>query len=216
MEWVILVSLSLVLGVYHGINPSMGWLFPLFLALKHRKASITIIASLAIALGHSVSTAILMTSITFLGIVVGWGLQLAGVLLILLGIYRVFRPQQHRYVGLSLGLASMFLWGFFTAFAHGSGLALVPVAEGLRTSGICGPTEDYLTSTTISVALPLAIHAISFLVTSSTIALLAYKLLGTALVRTVWRLNYDLLWSLSIIVIGITLLLSSLLSSHLK
>ena len=76
-----------------------------------------------------------MTPIILLGIVAGGGLQLAGVLLILLGIIQSFRTPASGYVGLSLGLASMFLWGFFTAFAHGSGLALVPVAEGLKSAG---------------------------------------------------------------------------------
>jgi hypothetical protein len=211
LDWITLIAFLAILGIYHGINPSMGWPFSLLLAFRYGRLSVIFAASLAISLGHAVSVAVLMIPFILLNIATGIGLKLAGILLIFLGIYRILRPQQHRYAGLSIGLASMILWGFFTGLAHGSGLVLVPVAEELRISGISGHSEMHATSATISISLSIVIHTVFFFATLVIITLLAYKLLGTILVKIVWKLNYDLLWSLSIIGIGIIILLFSIL-----
>jgi hypothetical protein len=208
LDWITLIAFLAILGIYHGINPSMGWPFSLLLAFRYGRLSVIFASSLAISLGHAVSVAVLMIPFILLNIATGIGLKLAGILLIFLGIYRILRPQQHRYAGLSIGLASMTLWGLFTGLAHGSGLVLVPVAEEMRISGISGHSEMHAT---ISISLSIVIHTAFFFATLVIITLLAYKLLGTILIRIVWKLNYDLLWSLSIIGIGIIILLFSIL-----
>jgi hypothetical protein len=48
---------SVLLGGFHGLNPAMGWLFAVFLALQHRSRQALLMALLPIAAGHAASVA---------------------------------------------------------------------------------------------------------------------------------------------------------------
>ena len=61
------------LGMFHGINPAMGWLFAVALGLQERKRSAVLRALPPIALGHALSIAIIITAVLVSG-----GLMMSG------------------------------------------------------------------------------------------------------------------------------------------
>lgn len=46
-----------LLGIYHGVNPAMGWLFAVALGLQERSRAAVLRAFSPIVLGHSASVA---------------------------------------------------------------------------------------------------------------------------------------------------------------
>ena len=48
------------LGLFHGLNPAMGWLFAVALGLQEQKRAAVLRALLPIALGHALSIGIII------------------------------------------------------------------------------------------------------------------------------------------------------------
>src|SRR5262249_20761338 len=118
------------LGAYHGLDPSMGWLFAVALGLQERRRAKVFAALGPIALGHLVSIAAVV-------VLIGWArfatasalLRAAGAaMLILFGIFRYLRPRAHpRWVAMRVKWYELALWSFLMASAHGAGLMLFPI-----------------------------------------------------------------------------------------
>src|SRR5258708_33910934 len=64
--WVALVAL----GLYHGVNPSMGWLFAVALGLHRKSQRIVLFSLVPIALGHAASVAVVLAAVLIVGLVV--------------------------------------------------------------------------------------------------------------------------------------------------
>jgi hypothetical protein len=58
------------LGIYHGINPAMGWLFAVALGLHRQSRAIVLLSLVPIALGHAASVAAVLIVLLTLGLVV--------------------------------------------------------------------------------------------------------------------------------------------------
>src|SRR5215469_7082099 len=67
--WLMVVGL----GLYHGINPAMGWLFAVALGLHRKSRGIVLLSLLPIALGHAASVAAVLIVLLTLGLVVDRG-----------------------------------------------------------------------------------------------------------------------------------------------
>src|SRR5258706_201225 len=52
-----------LLGVYHGVNPGMGWLFAVGRGLQERRRSAVLGALLPIALGHELSIVLVVVAV---------------------------------------------------------------------------------------------------------------------------------------------------------
>ena len=61
------LGLMLLLGVYHGINPGMGWLFAVALGMQEQKGSAVVRSLLPIALGHALAIGCVVLAAAFLG-----------------------------------------------------------------------------------------------------------------------------------------------------
>src|SRR4051795_7207520 len=110
--WPWLAALG-VLGVYHGINPAMGWLFAVALGLQERRRSAVLRALPFIALGHEASVGVVVLLVTGLQFVAAPDvLRAAGALaLIAFGVYKFVKPRSHpRWVGLRVTSAELVLW----------------------------------------------------------------------------------------------------------
>src|SRR5438445_13673728 len=64
--WLALVGL----GVFHGINPVMGWLFAVALGLHRQSRRIVLLSWVPIALGHAAAVALVLVAVLALGLVV--------------------------------------------------------------------------------------------------------------------------------------------------
>ena len=50
------------LGMFHGVNPAMGWLFAVALGLHRHSRQVVVLALVPIALGHALSIAVVLAA----------------------------------------------------------------------------------------------------------------------------------------------------------
>ena len=116
------------LGMFHGINPAMGWLFAVALGLQEQKRAAVFRALPPIALGHALSIGIIIAVVLLARVTVPYRTLKIGAAAILFafGLYRLLRSRHPNWVGMRVGFGDLTLWSFVMASAHGAGLMLVP------------------------------------------------------------------------------------------
>ena len=195
------------IGAFHGLNPGMGWLFAVALGM-HRASRRVVLASLApIALGHALSVAAVVLLVVGFGTVVDhrW-IEIAGGLALLGWAAWLWRyGHRHRVrVGMTTGMAGLFLWSFLMATGHGAGLMLVPVVLPLCLAA--GPGVELTAAGSLPVALAaVAVHTAAMLAVTGAIAVAVYEWIGVAFLRRGW-FNFDRLWLAALVVAGVILL----------
>ncbi|WP_322050764.1 hypothetical protein [Paraburkholderia bannensis] len=188
-------------GVFHGLNPAMGWLFATALGLQRGSRAALLMALPPIALGHAVSVLLFTSSIAVLG---AWmppfahsGLHwVLGALLIGWAAWQHAYGHRHRLrVGMTVGFVGLAAWSALMATLHGAGLMLMPALLPLCGSGVgsSGPLA-------VSAAFTM-LHTLVTLATTATIALLAYEYLGLGILRRGW-INFDWLWQGALVATG--------------
>jgi hypothetical protein len=193
-------------GVFHGVNPAMGWLFATALGLQRGSRTALLMALPPIALGHAASIFLFTSSAAALGT---WlpdgGLRwLLGALLIGWAAWQQAWGHRHRVrVGMTAGFAGLAAWSALMATLHGAGLMLMPAMLPL-----CGGGTGASTGTgagvahTLTVSLQFtALHTLATLGTTAAIALAAYEYLGLGLLRRGW-INFDWLWRGALVATG--------------
>jgi hypothetical protein len=204
--WLVLAGL----GAFHGLNPAMGWLFAVALAMHRDSRTIIVQALPAIALGHALSIAIVAGAVVLAGIAIRLQALLAGCGILLIGwaIYHQLYGHRHRVrVGMRTGLAGLALWSFLMATAHGAGLmvlpALIPLCLGDSPLG-----EIAAKGAVGTVLAAVAIHTAAMLAVTGAIAVAVREWLGLAILRGAW-INFDLIWTVALVLTGLVLLVSS-------
>ncbi len=140
-EWFAIAGL----GVFHGLNPAMGWLFAVALGLHRRSRQAVLLAIPPMALGHALSIGIVAALVATTGMVVDSHLIriASGALLVAWAVYQVRYGHRHRVrVGMTTGFTGLVLWSFLMATAHGAGLMLIPALIplcGSMAGGSSGP-----------------------------------------------------------------------------
>jgi hypothetical protein len=195
-----MLAAVLGLGVFHGLNPAMGWLFAVALALQAtadpRRRRIAVLRALPpIAAGHLVSVAavaavfaVTASAVTSRAVTIGAGALLAGT-----GLWRLLSTRHFRWVGMRLSTWELGVWSFLMSSVHGAGLMLVPVLA--HHSGLPVPA-----SLGWAVVASL-VHAGAMLLTAGVIAVLVLEVLGLGVLRRAW-LNVDRIWAVALIGAG--------------
>jgi hypothetical protein len=203
--WAALVGL----GLFHGVNPAMGWLFAVALGLHRHSQRAVLLALAPIALGHAAAVAAVIAVVLALGLVVDHTLlvRLAAVLLIGWAFWHaVYGHRQRIRVGMQTGLIGLGLWSFLMASAHGAGLMLIPLLTPLCLSGT--PAHALTAGASVGIGLAaLAVHTGTMLATIGVIAVVVYNLVGVAFLRRGW-INFDLIWIAALVVCGGVLLVA--------
>jgi|SRR5215471_8833761 len=205
--WLTIVGL----GMYHGVNPAMGWLFAAALGFHRGRRSVVVQSLIPIAIGHLLSIAVIAEAVLVLGVIIDRRplLTVAGVGLILWALYHLAYGSRHpARIGMQVGLAGLLAWSFLMASAHGAGLMLVPAAIPLCFSGneLSGMTVAGALVTSLAAV---AIHTAVMVSVSGIIAILVYDWIGVGFLRRGW-INFDWLWTGALGVTGmIVLALSS-------
>jgi len=196
------------LGLYHGFNPAMGWLFAVALGLHRHSQKVVLLSLVPIALGHAAAVAAVLVAVLALGLVLDHAqlLRLGAVVLIGWALWHAFYGHRQRVrVGMQTGLLGLALWSFLMATAHGAGLMLIPVVVPLCLSG---PAQG-LDNASIPLALAaLGVHTATMLATIAAIALIVYRWVGVAFLRRGW-VNLDLLWTAALALCGVGLLVAA-------
>jgi len=201
--WIAIICL----GLFHGINPAMGWLFAVALGL-HRHSQRVVLASLIpIAVGHAVAVSALVIAVVTLGAVVDTAILSRSAGLVLLGYagwHALYGHRQRLRIGMQTGLVGLFLWSFLMANAHGAGLMLIPTLMPLCLSA--SPTRELVASSSFPIAVVvIGVHTAAMVAMITATALAVYKWVGLAFLRRGW-VNLDLLWTVALGACGIILL----------
>jgi hypothetical protein len=202
--WLALVGL----GVFHGINPAMGWLFAVALGLHRRSRRVVLLSWVPIALGHAAAVALVLVAVLALGLVVDPATLSRAAAAMLLGwaLWHAVRGHRQRLrVGMQTGVAGLALWSFLMSSAHGAGLMLIPILLPLCLSG--SPSGRLTASSSLPVALAaLGVHTAAMLATITAVSLIVYEWVGLAFLRSAW-INLDLIWITALGLCGVLLML---------
>ena len=201
-----------ILGAYHGINPSMGWLFAVALGLQEQRRAAVLQALPPIALGHELSVALVVALVSGAQALVPLPpLRLAGAAaLLLFGAFKLLKPRAHfRWVGMRVGPGELVLWSFLMSTAHGAGLMLFPALLGLPSAEQAGgvhahdvPGFPASTDALVRNLAAVLLHTLAMLLAMGTVALLVHEKLGLVVLRRAW-LNLDQVWAFALIAGGV-------------
>lgn len=183
------------LGTFHGINPAMGWLFAVFLAVQRDNIRVLFLAIIPIALGQLLGDGVVIAVQSFARF--HFSLHAVhifiSVFIILYGFYRLLRYYRHFKWsgGLKVGYGQLVLWSFLASSTHGSGLLFAPFI---------------LSADRVSEIIPLwVVHELGMLASMTTIAFLVYRI-GVGKFRK-YILNFELVWAILLITVGCILLI---------
>jgi hypothetical protein len=192
-----------LLGVWHGINPAMGWLFAVASGMQERSAAAVWRSLGPLAAGHALAVAGAVLAAALMGAVlpirtVQW--IVAGAL-VAMGVYRLVRSRHPRFGGMQMGPLELATWSLLMATAHGAGLMVVPLvlrdsafaAQGTHHLAVIGPGS--------AVGMTL-VHTGSYLLVTAGVASVVYGWLGLRQLRRLW-VNLDLAWGLALVLTGV-------------
>jgi hypothetical protein len=198
-----------LLGAYHGIDPSMGWLFAVALGLQEHRPGKVVQALFPIAIGHLVSIALVVALIAG-AMASTWSIlrPLGASALILFGVFRFIWPRAHpRWVAMHVNARDLVLWSFLMATAHGAGLMLFPILIDMPTAAMTYHHHPMppITHGTIGFAQAIEVvllHTGAMLVVMGSVALIVYQWVGLKILRSAW-INLDTIWAGALVAAGV-------------
>ena len=204
------------LGMFHGINPAMGWLFAVALGLQEQKRAAVFRALPPMVLGHALSIAIIIAAVLLARVSLPHRVLkvAAAAILFAFGFYRLLRSRHPNWVGMRVGFDDLTLWSFVMASAHGAGLMLVPFflpspgAEATHhhdTHQMHAWAFANFSAPSLLIA-SVVVHTLGYLLTTVLVAIVVYEKLGIAILRRAW-FNIDLVWMLALMITGAFILL---------
>jgi hypothetical protein len=211
MPWVPLITL----GVFHGVNPGMGWLFAVAIGLQHRSRSALLRSLPLIALGHEASVAMAAVAIELTGsLVARWVVTAgAGTVLLGFGLWLLLRKRHFRWVGMRLRPSELVFWSFLMSSAHGAGLMLVPVLLDSGKSPRAQPLAEWLHTgglahSLLAGAAAAGLHSLAMLAAMAVMAVGVYEVVGLGILRKAW-VNLDRIWAVALMAAGVVTLFSA-------
>jgi hypothetical protein len=197
----------MALGLFHGVNPGMGWPLAVSAALMEQRPRALLSALILLAFGHFLAMAVVLLPFSLMISIAAWQREIqigAGVLVALTGIYLLINRRHPRYLA-RVKPTRLALWSFLAAIAHGAGFMLVPIYLGLCNveeldAGHRAATEliaqNFNTFLMVAVA-----HTAAMAVSGGLVAFGIYKWLGLKFLSKSW-FNIDALWALSLVIVG--------------
>jgi hypothetical protein len=205
-------------GLYHGVNPGMGWPLAVSAGLMERSSRALVEALWPLTVGHLLAMLVVILPFSLLVAVVQWQRQIqigASLLVIGFGIFR-FVDRRHPRVLARIRPTQLGLWAFAVAIAHGAGLMLVPIYLGLCQAADLNRHESAgaLINANLAMAVLVSVvHSVAMIAAGGFLAWLVYRYLGLRFVSRSW-FNLDATWALSLILVGALSLAISLASRH--
>jgi hypothetical protein len=206
-------------GLYHGMNPGMGWPLAVSAGLMERSSKALVVALWPLTVGHLLAMFVVILPFALLVALVEWQQQIrigASLLVIGFGIFR-FVNRRHPRVLARMRPTQLGLWSFTVAIAHGAGLMLVPIYLGLCQAADLDKGHDAagaLINANLGMAVLVSVvHSVAMIAAGGSLAWLVYRYLGLKFVSRSW-FNLDATWAFSLILVGALSLAISLASRH--
>lgn len=196
-------------GLYHGINPAMGWPLSVSAALMDRRASALVAALGALALGHFAAMAAILLPFAALDALIRHQREIrvgAALIVITTGIVLFIRNRHPRLLA-RIPPSRLALWSLLAATAHGAGLMLVPIYLGLCTAAELAADAGHhaaagLMARNVLIALGVALaHGAAMVAAGGILAVAVYRVLGLSFISKSW-FNLDRVWAASLVLVG--------------
>ena len=205
-------------GVYHGMNPGMGWPLAVTAGLMEKSSRALAGALWPLAAGHLLAMLVVLLPFALLAALVQWQQQIqvgASLLVIGFGVVRLLYRRHPRTLA-RIPPTQLGLWSFAVAIAHGAGLMLVPIYLGM-----CRVAEDrghqaagVLINANVGMAVLVSIvHCLAMVAAGGLSAWLVFRYLGLKFVAKGW-FNLDATWAVSLVLVGALSLALSLSGPH--
>ena len=204
-------------GLYHGVNPGMGWPLAVSAGLMERTSHALVAALWPLTVGHLLAMFVVILPFALLVALVEWQQQIqigASLLVIGFGVFRLVN-RRHPRVLARIRPTQLALWSFVVAIAHGAGLMLVPIYLGLCQAADIDKSHEAagaLINANLEMAVLVSIvHSVAMLTAGGFLAWLVYRYLGLKFVSRSW-FNLDETWAFSLVLVGALSLAISLAS----
>jgi hypothetical protein len=197
----------IVAGLYHGLNPAMGWPLAVAAGLLERRRAALAGALGALTFGHLLAVLALMLPFALLVQLAQWERQLritAACVVLAFGLVRLVQRRHPRLLA-RIAPSRVALWSFVAAIAHGAGLMLVPIFLGMCRPADLDPAHQaaaQLMRSNVGLALQVAlVHSLAMVVAGGACAWLTYRYLGLGTLRRAWW-DTDVLWNVTLVMVG--------------
>jgi hypothetical protein len=209
--WLAIVAI----GLYHGLNPAMGWPIAVANGMTERRAGAVFSTLIPLGGGHFAAMAVVLVPFAWLSLYGEWSRAIrlsAGTLVLLFGIYKLMSRRHPRALA-RIRPTQLAWWSFLMATAQGAGLMLLPFMLGLCIAGPAdaAPTvEDighaavmnYLAQSSVATAVAVAtIHTLAMMLAGIGMAWAVYRYLGLESLRRAW-LDLEIVWGASLVIAG--------------
>ena len=206
-------------GLYHGVNPGMGWPLAVSAGLIEKSSYALVAAFWPLTVGHLLAMFVVILPFAVLFALIEWQQQIqigASLLVIGFGLFRLVNRRHPR--GLArIRPTQLGLWSFAVAIAHGAGLMLVPIYLGLCRAADLDEGHEAagaLISANLGMAvLVSAVHSVAMITAGGFLAWLVYRYLGLKFVSRSW-FNLNATWAFSLILVGALSLAVNFPSRH--
>ena len=212
-----------LIGIYHGLNPAMGWPLAVASGLTEKRGRAVFATWLPLGAGHLLAMALVLVPFTLLAWLLVWGREIrvaAGLLIVLFGVYRLLQRRHPRWL-MRVRPSQLMLWSFLMATAHGAALMLVPVLLGLCAAPATPPASVWdhasvmaLMRSGLGTAMLVSLlHTAAMGASGLGLAWIVYRYLGLRALRRAW-LDLDAVWAVGLIASGAAAVGTALLMPH--
>jgi hypothetical protein len=202
------------MGVYHGLNPAMGWPLAVANGLADKRDAAVFSTWVPLGVGHLLAMAVVLVPFAALAWLARWGTEVrlaAGVLVVLFGLARLVRTRHPRFLA-RVRPTQLMLWSFLMATAHGAALMLLPMLMGLcEAPASAGPPGaeaqvheamgELMRRSAATAVMVSLVHAAAMVAAGLGIAWVVYRYLGLRVLRAAW-LDLDRVWALCLVAAG--------------
>ncbi len=194
-------------GLYHGLNPGMGWPLAVSSALMEQRTGALYRALGALAIGHFLAMLVILLPLSAMTVLIHYERQLrlvAGVIVVGLGLWLLFTRKHPRFLS-RIPPTRLALWSFLVALVHGAALMLVPIYLGL-----CRIEEldqghraaaDLMARNAMLTLGVAVLHTAAMLLAGGGLAVAVYRWLGLQFLSRSW-FDLETVWALSLILVG--------------
>jgi hypothetical protein len=206
-------------GLYHGVNPGMGWPLAVSAGMMEKSPRALLAALSALAGGHLLAMLLMILPFSLLISLVYWQRQIrigASLLVMGFGAFRLIDRRHPRALA-RIKPTQLGLWSFAAAIAHGAGLMLAPIylrlcaAEGLDRGDAAAGT---LISANLGMAVLVSIvHSGAMIAAGGLAAWLVYRYLGLRFLSRGW-FNLDATWAATLVLVGAISLVFCVVGPH--
>ena len=212
-------------GIYHGLNPAMGWPLAVANGMSERRGTAVFATWVPLGAGHLLAMALVLVPFALLAWMLQWSREIrvaAGALVLLVGVSRLFLRRHPRWLA-RIRPTQLALWSFLMATAHGAALMLLPILIGLceAPAPALAPTGAFdheavmgLMRSSVGTAVAVSLlHTAAMIGSGLGVAWIVYRYLGLRALRSAW-LNLDIVWALGLIASGLAAVAMALTSTH--